>query len=139
MSYEKPIEFHMKKIRQDGLVEINFNQDLVVPDLKQSQKSYDVKNRMLQESSLRDILSIDLDPSDQDYAIEIVEWTEKGLKIRIVFDNPLQVSAMDQSTISFEINNVDFFKTKGGQKLGKEFTKMEKEVPIQLPKNISFE
>ena len=30
---EKPLEFEMKKIRQDGLVEINFNQDLKVPDL----------------------------------------------------------------------------------------------------------
>lgn len=31
--YEAPLEFEMKKIRQDGLVEMNFNQDLQVPDL----------------------------------------------------------------------------------------------------------
>ena len=44
---EKPLEFQMKKIRQDGLVEIKFNQDLQVPKLSESQKSYDVNQRRL--------------------------------------------------------------------------------------------
>ena len=98
-----PVKMKVGKISRDGVIEMEFNQRLLVPDfIKEAQaakgrdlnlalklQDIDVSREIVE---FKFILNSDHKPEDIKYILEIVQWTANKLKLHINFTNPLAVS-----------------------------------------------
>lgn len=112
----KPIELETKKISREGDVGLEFNHKMRVPEIITQKPTKDSKQRLLVQSFStcpvtqkrrlvglseldvsRDIMDVTfVTQSDQEttpikYYLDMTKWDEKGLGIKVNFDDPLQV------------------------------------------------
>lgn len=122
-----PLNYNVESISIKGVVNIKFNQEILVPDFS---KLFDAgltgEKRHLQESTYlqrfnvdRDILSIKMicyNPDENaklEYSLVLQEWTDRELKVKINFTDPGVVSqGFKKDKIMVTIRNKNLFVAK---------------------------
>ena len=95
------VKISLSQVQRDGLFQIDFNQELIIPDFSKSSD----KKRYLQKGIIpsrinvaRDIADITIKINSEEqlvdltYYVTIIRWTKKNLQMRINFTNPLAIS-----------------------------------------------
>ena len=126
---------HVSKISHDGAVAINFNQELLVPDLDSlSSLSYgsNKTKRSLSEVSLKDIIDLKVDTAN--YSVTLVNWAALEIKFQIDFDSPLSISKSGASNkLSISVNDPSYFVSKAnGLSISKKESKKEIQETIPI-------
>ena len=96
--FAPPVDLFIKEISKNGIVRVQFNQPLNVPEFFSSESK---GRRLIAFSDLdvaRDLMDFkfvlrsDLDPKDIVYYLELVDWQMDHLDIYVNFTEPLLIS-----------------------------------------------
>jgi len=104
---------------REGRVEMEFNQDLVVPEFASGRRLLSADGRKLLSLGdidvARDIIDIRFKSLSENsnfalYTLELVRWDARGIEIYVNFTDPLAVSTGQQrDTLEFIIRNPEQF------------------------------
>ena len=130
-----PINFE-STITRDGRFQMEFNQDMVVP--------FDFKSRRLQSDLSYDQFDVERNLIEMDFGeeqenvenLELTEWNERNIEIKINFKDPLSVT--EGESTSFNIKNPSLFMSAAsGESISNDQTSFSKTLPKQLPKDVN--
>lgn len=114
-----PVEIVVSSMNREGKVEMEFNQDLVVPEFASGRRLLSADGRILLSLGdidvARDIVDIKFKSLSENsnfalYTLELVRWDARGIEIFVNFTDPLSVSTGQQrDTLEFTIRNPEQF------------------------------
>jgi hypothetical protein len=148
MGYDNcPIGLKITNITRDGYVTIAFNQELMIPTFIDDAISA-ASRRLIALSDIdvyRDIMDFkfvlksDIDPEEIKFNLILDDWTDKDMRIKINFTDPLDVSrGLSLDSMIIKIKNPDLFVSMiTGETLEVNKTVMTEEFPRQLPPGVS--
>ena len=91
-----PVKLKIKKITRNGLVKIEFNQPLIVPEMVKSlSKGRRLSLSSIDINSIISFIFVSNDGSDAKqvkYYLKLIEWQDEKLDVQMTLLNPLDVS-----------------------------------------------